>query len=180
MNLKDYQAGDYQRGRSVLVEGIWLLVSALFISSWMPGSWHRRVLLKMFGARLGKNVVIKPRVRIKFPWKLVVGDYSWLGEDVWIDNLDKVTIGAHCCISQGTYLCTGSHRWDLKGFDLDTRAIQISDQCWVSAQSTIAPGTEMDQGSVLKLRSVAYGKLQAWSIYAGNPAIKISDRTIKN
>jgi hypothetical protein len=89
---------------------------------------------------VGTGVVIKPHVRVKFPWKLYIGDHSWIGESVWIDNLAQVTIGSNCCISQGAYLCTGSHRWDRDTFDLVTKPIVIEDQCWVGAMARVAPG----------------------------------------
>lgn len=147
-----------------------MLFSALFIESLLPGSAHRRLILRLFGAKIGKQVIIKPRVRVKFPWKLSIGDDTWLGEAVWIDNLDAVKIGADCCISQGAYICTGSHDWSSSSFDLITKPISIGNCAWIGARASVAPGTVIAEGAMVTMGSVATGRLEAWSIYRGLPA----------
>jgi putative colanic acid biosynthesis acetyltransferase WcaF len=176
--LDKFKNPEFVRGRSRFVEALWLLVQWLFVSSWIPGAAHRRWLLRAFGARIGDNVEIKPRITVKFPWRLEVGDNSWLGESVWIDNLALVKIGAHCCISQEVYLCTGSHDWSLPSFDLVTRGVIINDGAWLAARSAVAPGVTVGEGAVLGFCSVAIGDLDPWKIYLGAPAIEIRDRNI--
>jgi putative colanic acid biosynthesis acetyltransferase WcaF len=156
-----------------------MLVQALFVSSWIPGARHRRTILRIFGAKLGKGVNIKPGVKIKMPWRLEVGDYSWVGEDVWIDNMAPVTIGNHCCLSQSVYLCTGSHDWQAPGFDLITGPITICDKAWLGAKSMIGPGVTVGEGAVLTLGSVATKDLQPWWIHRGNPAVPFKERKIR-
>lgn len=121
-------------------------------------------------------MVIKPYVLVKFPWNLEIGDHVWIGERVWIDNLAKVRIGSHSCVSQGAYLCTGGHDWSRVSFDLITRPIDIEDQCWVGAMARLAPGARLRQGAVLTMGSVGAGELDPWSICQGNPARKIKSR----
>jgi len=107
------------------------------------------------------------------------GAHSWIGEDVWIDNLAEVTIGSQCCISQGAYLCTGSHDWTRQTFDLITRPIHVADQAWIAARSIIGPGVSVGEGSVLSLGSVATKNLAPWTIYAGTPAAIVKTRLPK-
>jgi len=114
--------------------------------------------------------VVKPYVRVKFPWKLSIGDHSWIGERAWIDNLAEVRIGAHCCLSQGAYLCTGNHRWDRDAFDLVTGPICIEDHCWIGARASVAPGVTCGEGAVLAMGSVAVHDLRAWHVHRGCPA----------
>ena len=111
------------RGRPWLVEAAWMCVQALLFGTWLPGSRWRVWLLRLFGSRVGRGVAIKPRVRVKFPWKLSVGDHSWIGECAWIDNLCDVAIGSNCCVSQGAYLCTGNHDWSDPAFALITKPV---------------------------------------------------------
>ena len=132
-----------------------------------------------WGRKIGKGVRIKPGVRVKFPWRLSVGEHTWLGEDVWIDNLAEVEIGAHCCISQGAYLCTGSHDWSSDTFDLITKPIVIRDHAWIAARSTVAPGVTIGEGAVLGLGSMASGDLEPWSVYSECPAAAIKQRTVQ-
>ena len=153
-----------------------MLAQALFVSSWIPGRRHRAGLLRLFGAKVGKGVDIKPGLKVKFPWRLTIDDHSWIGEDVWIDNLEQVTIGANCCVSQGAYLCTGSHDWSKPTFDLIVKPIVVHDSAWIAARGTIAPGVVMGEGAVLSLGSVAVRDLEPWTVYAGTPAQKVRAR----
>ncbi|MBA2125504.1 colanic acid biosynthesis acetyltransferase WcaF [Hyphomicrobium methylovorum] len=176
MRLDLYRSGALDRGRARWVEAVWLIVQWLFVRSAIPGSAHRRLLLRLFGAQIGTSVVIKPGLRVKFPWRLEVGDHTWLGEDVWIDNLAHVRIGAHCCVSQGAYLCTGSHDWASPEFTLLVRPISVSDHVWLAAKCIVGPGVSVAVGSILTLGSVATRDLAPWSIYSGTPALKVRVR----
>ena len=179
MNLKEYSTGIFTRGKSAWVELAWLIAQELFLASWLPGSVLRVWLLRLFGAQIGRGVVIKPRVRVKFPWRLVVGDFSWIGEDVWIDNLAEVTIGSHSVLSQGVYLCTGSHDWTKKNFDLVVKPINIGSHAWICAMSRVAPGVVVGEGAVLGLGSIANQSLADWTIHFGVPARFVKSREIR-
>ena len=170
MRLDLFENPDFERGRSRVIELLWLIVQALVVESWLPVASLKIQALRLFGAKVGRGVVIKPYVRVKFPWKLEIGDYSWIGEEVWIDNLATVRIGDHCCLSQGAYLCTGSHNWSSERFDLITRPIMIDDQAWLCSRSSIGPGVHVGQGAVLTIGSTATSDLAPWWIYTGNPA----------
>jgi len=175
--LQHYSVGDFHRGRSLFVFVLWTILQPLLLTSWLPGSRHRHFLLRVFGARLGVGAVIKPGVRVKFPWRLQVGAYTWIGEDVWIDNLANVEIGSNCCLSQGAYLCTGSHDWSRIGFDLIRRPIRIENGAWIAAMASVGPGVTLGKGAVLTFGSVATSDLAPWSIYSGNPATFLRSRT---
>lgn len=169
MRLDRFSSVGFDRGAPRAVEALWLVVNGLLLSSWLPGSAWRVRLLRAFGAQLGRGVVIKPGVRVKFPWRLRVGDHSWIGEGVWIDNLAEVRIGAHACLSQGAYLCTGSHDWSRESFDLITRPIAVADHAWVGAQAMLAPGAKLGTGAVLGMGSLGKGDMTPWTIHAGRP-----------
>ena len=179
-DLKEYQATGFSRGAPAALEVLWIFCQWILLSSWVPGSYHRRILLKLFGAKIGRGVNIKPGVRIKFPWRLTLGDHSWIGENTWIDNLAPVEIGANTCISQGTYLCTGSHDWTSPTFDLIVKPITIQDGAWVAAKSTVGPGVTIGEGAVLGLGSTTSKDLEPWSIYSGSPAAYVKKRVIKS
>jgi putative colanic acid biosynthesis acetyltransferase WcaF len=147
-------------------------------SYWLPFSSFKVALLRCFGARIGKHVRIKPGVKIKFPWRLTVGDYVWIGENTWIDNLAPVTVGNHVCISQAVYLCTGNHDWEHPAFQLITASIDIQDSSWIAARAVIGPGVTVGRGAVLGLGSVAGRSLEPMQIYAGNPAQPIKQRNL--
>lgn len=179
ISLRNYRSTDFGRGRPRLIEALWMVASALLVKSWLPGSLHRRLVLRVFGARIGKRVVLKPGIRIKFPWRLTVGDDSWIGENAWIDNLAPVTIGANCCISQGAYICTGSHDWSSHTFDLRVAGIVVGDSAWIAARAVLGPGVSVGEGAVLALGSVATSDLAAWHIYQGVPAGLVKQRILE-
>lgn len=168
--LDTYRPKDYHPG-SRIKRSLWYIVSLLFFRTGLPfPSALKRFLLLLFGAKVGKKVVIKPGVHIKHPWYLSIGDYSWIGENVWIDNLKMVTIGAHCCLSQGCYLLCGNHDYSKSSFDLITRPIHIEDGCWIGAFGIVAPGVACRSHSVLAAGSVAVGDIEEYTVYQGNPA----------
>lgn len=158
---------------------LWYYVNIIvFKSAWFPVSAFKVKLLKLFGARIGKNVVVKPSVNIKYPWKLSIGNNTWVGENVWVDNLADVTIGNNVCLSQGAMLLTGNHDFTKSTFDLVTKPIVLEDGVWIGAQSVVCPGIICREHAVLSVKSVATKNLEAYTIYQGNPAVSVKERRI--
>jgi putative colanic acid biosynthesis acetyltransferase WcaF len=169
------------RGRSRWVEALWLVFAQpLLASRWMVSSKFAVFLLRLFGAKVGINFCFKPGVRVKFPWYLSIGDYCWIGEDVWIDNLAPVTVASHVCISQGAYLCTGNHDWSAPNMRLFSKPIRLETGSWIGARSVVGPGVTVGEGAVLSIGSVATRDLEPFGIYAGNPATFIRKRTLRD
>lgn len=138
----------------------------------------KRFLLLSYGAKLGRSFYIKPGVSIKYPWRLKCGDNVSIGEDVWIDNLANVTIGSNVCISQGAMLLCGNHNYKKSSFDLMIGDITIEDGAWVGAKTVVCPGVTMKSHSVLTVGSILSSDTEEYSIYRGNPAVKIKERII--
>ena len=159
--LAEYTNSDFDRGTSVFKEIVWLSVSGIFVESWLPGSSWRCLVLRLFGANIGAGVNIKPGVKVKFPWRLSVGHDCWIGEGVWIDNLDFVSIGHDVCISQGAYLCTGSHDWASEDFQLITKPIVVEDHVWIASQVCIAPGAKLNTGVVVGMGALVRGEIES-------------------
>lgn len=171
VDFADYDKCGYTPGASFVKRTLWLIVNAVFFQN--PLSIFSSVkvsLLKAFGCRAGKHITIKPSVSIKYPWRLEMGDYTSIGESVWIDNLAPVRIGSNVCISQGAYLLTGSHNYKSVRFDLITGSITLEDGVWIGAKAIVCPGVTCRSHSVLAVNSVANKDLEAYSIYQGNPA----------
>ena len=178
--LNSFDNGTFDKEAGKIKIAIWLIVNALIFRNpliFIQGikTW----LLRMFGAQLGKGLVIKPGVNVKFPWKLKIGDHVWIGENVWIDNLDHVIIGDHVCISQGALLLTGNHDYKLPSFDYRNAPIIIEDGVWIGAKATVCPGVVCQSHSILTVNSVATSKLEAYKIYQGNPASQIRERVFQ-
>ena len=179
VDLSKYNNSWFSIGAGKMKAIIWYLVNICFLNcSWNPSSGFRIWLLRFFGAQIGQGVVIKSSVNIKYPWNLSIGDYTWIGENVWIDNLSQVTIGSNVCISQGAMLLCGNHNYKRPTFDLIVKPIIIEDGAWVGAQSTVCPGVTMHSHSVLAVGSIASKDLAPFSVYRGNPAAKVADRII--
>jgi putative colanic acid biosynthesis acetyltransferase WcaF len=169
----------YDIGRSLIVRAAWFLLGLPLLRCPILGSSaFRRRLLRWFGAEIGQGAVIKPGVRVKFPWKLKLGKYCWIGEDCWIDNLAPVTLGDHVCVSQGVYLCTGSHDWSDPAFGLITRPIGIHDGAWIAARVSVGPGAVIGQHAVVGFGSVVSGTIPPYEIHVGNPAKFLRRREI--
>jgi len=169
-----------QIGASKLKQGLWYFVNGLFfINPLNPFSGLKKALLRLFGAKMGTGVVLKPGINIKYPWKLEIGDHAWIGEKAWIDNLGLVRIGKNACLSQGAMLLTGNHDYTSPGFDLMVRDIILEEGVWIGAWAIVCPGTTCGSHAVLSAGSVATGALEAYKVYQGNPAVPIRERQIK-
>lgn len=180
IDLSKYDNSLYTPGRGFLVRFIWYLINGMFFkTSLIPFSKMKATILRLFGAKVGKGVVLKPFINVKYPWNLEIGDYSWIGENVWIDSLASIKIGRNVCISQGSYLCTGSHDWTDPFFGLIVKSIIIEDGVWVGGKSTIAPGVTLKLCSVITLGSVVTKDTEPYNIYQGVPAISVGKRVIK-
>jgi len=179
-DLSTFDNSWYDPGRGIVVRILWYYVNIIFIKSyWLPVSSIKRLLLRWFGARIGTGVVIKPGVNIKYPWLLEIGDHSWIGEGVWIDNLAKVNIGSQCCLSQGAMLITGSHDYKKSSFDLRVGEIRLEEGVWIGAGAMVGPGVVCHSHSVLALNSVAAKDLDPYTIFQGNPALEKRSRPLK-
>jgi putative colanic acid biosynthesis acetyltransferase WcaF len=177
-DLSKYNNSWYQPGNPIKIM-LWYFVNVLVLKNpLLPFSELKIFVLKLFGAKIGQEVVIKPCVNIKYPWKLTIGNHTWIGENVWIDNLDDVTIGSNVCLSQGALLLCGNHNYKLSTFDLMIGKIVLEDGVWIGAQSIVCGGVTCHSHAVLSVNSVATKHLEPYSIYRGNPAEKIADRTI--
>ena len=159
---------------------LWLLTSNIFFLTNIPYPNKFKVLiLKLFGGKIGNKVVIKPWVKIKFPWLLTLGNAVWLGESVWIDNISEIKIGDNVCISQGALLITGNHNYSSKMFELNSKPIKIEDGVWICAKSIVVGGVTIHSHAVLAINSMASSDLESYSIYSGNPAIFLKNRIIE-
>jgi len=178
-DLSKFDNSWYKPGANVIKRFLWYFVNALvFKSSLVPVSRFKVLVLRCFGATVGKKVNIKPSVNIKYPWRLSIGDFAWIGENVWIDNLAHVTIGAHCCISQGALLLCGNHNFKLATFELITGEIVLEDGVWIGAHATVCPNVICGSHAVLTVGSIATKTLEPYAVYQGNPAVKIKERVI--
>ncbi|MGV8879831.1 MAG: WcaF family extracellular polysaccharide biosynthesis acetyltransferase [Sphingobacteriaceae bacterium] len=178
-DLTRFNNNPYQTGASKFKRLLWLYVNAIFMkTSIIPVSAFKVFLLRAFGAKVGASVNIKPGVNIKYPWLLTIGDHSWVGENVWIDNLVMVSIGSHACISQGAMLLTGNHDYKKISFDLMTGTIVLDNGVWIGAKAIVCQGVRAGSHAVLAVGSVANKDLEAYGIYQGNPAVKIRERNI--
>lgn len=165
------------RGRSVVVVQLWNIVQATLFSfsPWRAFAW-RRFLLRLFGARIGKDVQIRPNARIVYPWFVTIGDHAWVGEDVVLYSFGQITIGAHACISQKSYLCAGSHDYRDETFAMTKAPICIGRECWIATDVFIAPGVTVGDGTVVGARSSVFSDLPAMTVCIGSPARPVRDR----
>lgn len=168
----------YDTGAGPFKRVVWYFINSVFLNSAFPINGFKIFLLKAFGSKIGKSVIIKPHVNIKYPWKLTIGNNVWIGESVWIDNLAHVTIADHVCISQGAFLFCGNHNYKRENFDLIIKEIKLEEGVWIGAKATVCPGVTCFSHAVLTVGSVASKDLDAGVIYGGNPAIKIRQRII--
>jgi putative colanic acid biosynthesis acetyltransferase WcaF len=165
------------RGAPLWKECCWQLVKGCFFLTWFPWPMAlKRGLLRLFGAKVGLGVVIKPRVHIYFPWKFQIGDHAWLGEEAFIMNLEPVHIGPNCCISQRAFLCTGNHDFTDPAFRFMNKGIVVHAGAWIAASVFVGPGVEVGSDAVATAGSVVLRDLPAGMVCSGNPCTPVKPR----
>ena len=179
-DLSTFNNSWYKPGAGFIKRTLWYYTNVFFfLNPWNPFCSLKVFLLRLYGAKIGKGVIIKPSVNIKYPWFLKIGNHVWIGENVWIDNLAKLEIGNHVSISQGAMLLCGNHNYKKPSFDLTVGEIKLEDGVWIGAKSIVAPGVICKSHSILSVNSVASKNLKEYTVYQGNPASEIRKREIQ-
>lgn len=180
VDLSKFNNSWYHPGRSVLVRLLWYMTNALFFQNPLnPSSSLKVLLLRLFGAKIGQGVMLKPSINVKYPWNMEIGDYTWIGENAWLDSLAPIKIGSNCCISQGVYFCTGNHDWTDQAFCLVVKPIMVENGAWIGARSTVLPGVVLKSHSVVTAGSIISKDTEPYMIYSRSPAVKVKGRSIK-
>lgn len=175
--LKTFRLPENFRGKNAFIVQLWWIVQGtLFRMSPQFLYGFRRFLLRLFGAKIGKKVIIRPTVRTTYPWKVSIGDYSWIGDDVVLYSLGEIEIGKNVVISQKSYLCTGSHDYLKEAFSIFVKKISIEDECWIATDVFVAPGVKIGKGTLVAARSSVYKNLPSNKVCLGNPAKVIRER----
>ena len=177
-NLDQYKTPEGFRGKSKLTVQLWWMVYALLFrpSPQVLYGW-RRFLLRSFGAKIGKDVILRPSARITYPWKVSIGDYSWIGDEVVLYSLGEIEIGSHTVISQRSYICTGTHDYQSSDFSIYSKKITIGHKCWLATDVYVAPGINIGDLTVVGARSSVFSDLPSGKVCLGSPAKPIKDRT---
>lgn len=180
VDLRLYDQSWFDRGRSGWFILLWWLVQAIAFPL-SPHNLHgfRRWLLRLFGAKIGKGVSIRPTARFTYPWKVEIGDYSWIGDDVVLYSLDRITIGSQCVISQECYLCTGSHDLQDVAFGLITAPIEIGNGVWIAADCFIGCGVKIGANAAIGARSSVFSHIREQQVAWGTPCKPRYLRTFK-
>lgn len=178
-NLRLFSLPTNFRGRSALIVQLWWMIQAtLFAYSPQFLYGWRRFLLRLFGARIGKNVIIRPTVTITYPWKVTIGDNAWVGDHVCLYSLGDINVGANAVVSQRSYLCTGSHDYQRPEFNIYAKPIFVDNEAWVAADSFIAPGVTIGKGAVIGARSSVFANMPPGMICRGNPCVPVKPRVM--
>ena len=178
-DLKTFRLPPNFRGRSGLAVQLWWLVqSTLFRASPQVMYGFRRWLLRCFGAQIGEGVIVRPSVKVPYPWKLKIGDHSWIGDDAVLYSFATITIGKNAVVSQKSYLCAGTHDYRSPGFDIQAFPIVIEDEVWVAADVFVAPGVTIGRGAVVGSRSSVFSNLPEMMVCVGSPARPVHPRLV--
>ncbi len=181
MNARRFQDlarfGGTARGGAAWRAQLWWLFQAVFVlhTPQYMFAWRRFALI-LFGAKIGNHVLIRPGVRVTYPWNLTMGDYVWIGDNVTLYSVAEISIGSHSCVSQEAYICAGTHDYRDVTFAFVSTPIKIGEECWIASRSFIGPGVEIGDAAVVGAGSVVTTSVDAETIVAGNPAKFVGKR----
>ena len=169
-DLSKYNQAGFDRGRPSWLILLWWLVQAIaFPLSLHNFNFFRCWLLRLFGAKIGKKVLIRPTARFTYPWKVEIGDHSWIGDDVVFYSIDRIQVGCHCVISQKSYLCSASHDLQDEAFSLITAPVKIGNGTWIATDCFIAPGVTVGANAVIGARSTVFRDIPSQQVAWGSP-----------
>lgn len=181
IDLRQYDQAGFDRGRPGWYVLLWWLVQGVaFPLTPHPFNSLRCQLLRLFGAKIGKAVLIRPTARFTYPWKVEIGDYSWIGDDVVFYSLEPIQIGEHCVISQKSYLCTGSHNAQDPNFGLLTAPIAIGNGVWIATDCFIGAGVQIGANALIGARSSVFSSLPEQQVCWGTPCRPRYLRTVRD
>ena len=178
-DLKSFKLPHNFRGRNPILVQFWWIFQSIVIGlspQFMYG-W-RRFWLRAFGAKIGKHVLLRPSVRVTYPWRISIDDYSWIGDGVELYSLGQITIGANVVVSQNSYLCTGTHDYNSATFDMITAPISIKDEAWIASDVFVYPGVSVGFGCVVGARSTVTSDLPGGMICMGSPCKPLKPRLL--
>ena len=179
VDLSRYDNSWYPPGRNRVVRALWYVVNALLLQNPLnPSSGLKVFCLRLFGAKIGVGVNLKPSINVKYPWNLEIGEHSWIGEKVWIDSLATIKVGSNVCISQGAYLCTGNHDWSTPTFGLVVEPVFVEEGAWIGAHVKILPGVTIGNHTVITTGSVVTQSTEPYMVYSGNPSVAVKKRQL--
>ena len=176
-DLRAFCLPDGFRGRSAAVVQLWWLVQATLFR-WSPQFAYsfRNAVLRAFGAKVGQGVVLRPTVTVTYPWKVSIGDYAWVGDDVVLYSLGEIDIGANTVVSQRSYICAADHDYTQVDFPIRSRKISIGSQVWLAADVFVAPGVTIGEGAVIGARSSVFKNMPAGMVCFGYPCVSVKKR----
>lgn len=176
IDLSQARNDAFRRGRPRWVEAIWMLVEWIFVTNALqPSSRVRVLVLRWFGAKVGSSVTIRPRTRVKYPWRLSVGRNCWIGEGVWLHNQAQLVLEDNVVVSQETFITTGSHAASTT-MDLVVAPVRIRQGAWITSRCVVLMGSDVGASSLVTPMSVVRGKLLPGMVYGGNPCRLIRPR----
>jgi putative colanic acid biosynthesis acetyltransferase WcaF len=177
--LNEFKLPENFRGKNKFIVQIWAITNSLFFSNSPQFMFKFRVfLLRLFGAKIGKNVLIRSSVVITYPWKLEIGDNTWIGEGCYLYNLAPIKIGSNVSIAHRNFFNTGGHDYNKITFDIFAKPILIEDESWITSEVYISPGVTIGKGAVVGVRSLVFNDLPSAMVCYGNPAKPIKQREI--
>jgi len=179
-DLKNFTVPETFRGKSKVTVQLWWMVQATLFA-WSPQVMYgwRRFLLRLFGAKIGKGVLIRSTAKVTYPWNVEIGDYCWIGEDNVLYSLGKITIGNHVAFAHKVYINTGGHDYTKPSFDIFAEPVVIEDECWLTNDVYVAPGVTIGKGTIIAARSSVLKNIPGNKICVGTPAVPIKDRIQK-
>lgn len=179
IRLDQFDHSKVDRGRSRFVEVLWFLVKWAFFDTALPWPYgFKRTWLRLFGAQVGKGVVIRTRVYVHFPWRLSIGDHCWVGDGTQLLSIAPITMEDHAALAHEVYLAAGGH--DIRSATMAPKnePITIKSGVWVATRAFIGPGVTIHENAVVGAGAVVTSDVEPNAIVTGNPAKAVREREI--
>ncbi len=179
LRLDNWDDSGFDYGKPVFFVFLWFLCQeTLFRFSPVPLYSFRRWLVRLFGGTIGRGVILRPRARLHYPWRIEIGDYTSIGDDAWLYSIAPIKIGSHSVISQKSFLCTAGHDYEDPHFKTTATPIVLGDGVWLAADVYVAPGVTIGDNAVIGARSSVFHDMPEETICYGYPCKPIRKRRL--
>lgn len=151
----------------------------LFYISLIPSVCLRKFFYRCLGCHISPKVIFHFKTEIRAPWKLKVGTGSIIGDGAILDARRGLKIGENVNLSSNVSIYTLQHDHCKPDFSCQKNRnmeVKIGNRVWLGANVIVLPGVTIGEGAVCCAGCVVTKDVEPFSVVAGIPAKKVSER----
>lgn len=141
----------------------------------IPSIQTKKIILRICGSKIGKNVSIHIGVKIIAPWNLCIGNNCTINSSCMIDARGGIEIDDNVMIGYKSSLHSIGHRYNEENFPVFKNKIVIEKNTIIFSHCFIGPGVHLKKGCTMLPGTFTFkGIYDEGSTLLGNPCKTIN------